>query len=110
METWQIGDKEYQMALTAGSLLQIEKKTGLGFFELLGKMDNFSYLFAILWGALQKHHSGLNEDDVADLFDEYMEKGGNLQSLLELLMQVLKEAGFAPVETAATGKKATTKK
>jgi len=91
---WTVGDTDYQLRLTAGSIVQVEHKLGQGLFAALNHLENFSTLLTLLWGALLPCQPKLKEQEVYDIYDRYVAEGGNFQELTALLLELLEKAGF----------------
>ncbi len=91
---WSVGDTDYQLRLTAGSIVQVERKLGQGLFTALNHLENFSTLLTLLWGALLPCQPKMKEDEAWEIYDRYVTQGGSFQELTALLLELLEKAGF----------------
>ena len=75
--TMTVGGEEYNMRLTAGAILQIEKKLGKPLFKALETIqDNMvETVAAILWGAAQTMNHNFSYEKALQLFDDYVDDG-----------------------------------
>lgn len=92
------GDREYKLRLSAQGIIDTEKRLGKSIIDVMvqsekGKLPALNELLTILYGSLQKYHS-VKMNEVCDLYDEYVDNGGDLTGLIETITEVLKVSGF----------------
>lgn len=93
--SWQVGEKEYQLRLSAASMVQVERKLGRGIFAALSNLEEFGTLLTLLWGALLPTMPKIKEQEVYELYDQYIGEGGSFQDLTNIILVLLEQAGFA---------------
>ena len=96
-----IREKEYKLRLSAKSCVALEKRLGgnpLNVFMQIedGKLPTLETLLTMLHQSLTEFQHGLTMDDVYGIYDDYCLEGGNMMSLIQVLLQVFKDAGFLP--------------
>lgn len=105
-----IKDKEYKLRLSAKSCVALEKRLGgnpLNIFMNVsaGQLPSLESLLVILHQSLTEYQHNITMDDVYTLYDEYCsEEDNNMMSLIMLLMEVFKDAGFIPKTEEEDGK------
>lgn len=102
-----VGDKEYKLRLTAGEMVNLEKKIGGNVLEIFmskDKIPSMEELLIVLHGALQKFHHNITLKDVYDIYDEYVDNGNTFEDLIEVIIDVLEVSGFFKKEDIEEGK------
>lgn len=105
--TFEFGNQEYKLRLTAQTSTELERKLGRNPLSLITS-DNFPPLTDVLLtlhAAMQKFHHGVTMQKVFDLYDEYVESGKDYTDLIPMLADVLEVSGFlksTPKESEAT--------
>ena len=92
------GEKEYKLRLSAQNIIDTEKRLGKGIIDVMmqtekGKLPEIGELLTILYGSMQKYHS-VKMNDVYDIYDEYVDCGGDFTGIIEVVTEVLKVSGF----------------
>lgn len=101
--TFKVGEEEYQARLTARACVELEKTLGENplnvFTSLTGnELPSLNTLLTILKYSLTGLNHSLTMNDVYNLYDKYCDNGGNIASLIEFILDVLKVSGFIPQE------------
>lgn len=96
--TFKINNKEYKLRLTTGTIIETEKKLGKSILDVLmsvenGKMPAMEDLIIVLHGSLQKFHR-ISIKDTYDIFDEFVDDGGDMTELIQVITEVLQVSGF----------------
>ena len=104
MKLLEVKGKEYQLRLTTKACVKCEQRLGKNplnvFLEASdNKMPKINDLMVILHECLNTCNHGIKIDDVYDLYDDYCEEGNSITDLIELLIDVFKDAGFIPEDT-----------
>ena len=86
-----VGEKEYKLRLSAQGIIDTEKRLGKSIIDVMIQSEKGK--LPALYGSLQKYHS-VKMNDVYDLYDEYVDNGGDLTGLIETITEVLKVSGF----------------
>lgn len=92
--TWKVGAEEYKLKFSAVAVVEAENKLGKGLFRSMEEIDKVSVQVTLLWAALQKFNHGTSRNTVYDLYDEYMDNSGDLEKLLDVIMETLEISGF----------------
>ena len=99
-----IDHKDYELALTTRSALQLEERLKKNPINVLLKIKTMEELpslndtMIIFHAMLQKYHHGISMDAAMDLFDKYMAEGGNVIQLIEVIVKVFEESGLIRFE------------
>ncbi|MCI9597355.1 MAG: hypothetical protein HFE75_08680 [Firmicutes bacterium] len=100
---WKIGDKEpLKLRLRAKDCVQLEKALGTNPLNMLiavetkDEIPNLTVMVTILHAALQCYHHGFKMDEVLNHYDQYIEAGGSMLELLEVITDVFETSGFLP--------------
>ena len=101
--TFKVGEEEYKARLTAKACVELEKTLGENplnvFTSLTGnELPSLNTLLTILKYSLTELNHSLTMNDVYSLYDKYCDNGGNIASLIEFILDVLKVSGFIPQE------------
>ena len=91
---WKIGDEEYKLRLTTFAAMQVEKQLGMGLTEAVNHLADTTVIVVLLWGGLQAYNHGMNLRDVCDLYDKYIASGGNVEKIVDVLMELLAQVGI----------------
>lgn len=91
-----VGGEEYKLRLTAGAIMQIEKKLGKSLFNALEHIqDNMvETVTTIIWGAMQPLNAGFTIDKATMLFDEYIDEGHSIEELMQEINGLFEASGF----------------
>lgn len=94
--TMTVGGEEYKMRLTAGAIMQIEKKLGKPLFKALETIqDNMvETITTIIWGAMQPLNAGFTIEKATALFDDYIDEGHSLEELIQEMNALFETSGF----------------
>jgi len=100
---WKIGEKEpLKLRLRAKDCVQLEKTLGTNPLNVFMSMEtkdeipNLTAMVTILHAALQCYQHSVKMDDVLNYYDEYIEAGGSMLELLEVIGEVFDTSGFLP--------------
>ncbi|MEK5038974.1 DUF6096 family protein [Sporosarcina sp. FSL K6-3457] len=100
--TLNFGGEEFKLRITAAATVDLEKKLGgrnpLDILTAIesGNLPSISSVLLILHAAVQKFHHGFKFDDIANLYDLYIDDGNAYTDLLPALIEVFKVSGFFP--------------
>lgn len=94
--TMTVGGEEYKMRLTAGAIMQIEKKLGKPLFKALETIqDNMvETITTIIWGAMQPLNAGFTMEKATALFDDYVDEGHSIEDLMLEINALFETSGF----------------
>ena len=96
--TTTINGKDYELRLNAKACVDLEKKLGtnpvntLVRFAEKNEVPAFGTLFTILQAALPKTAKA------EDVYDELREEGKGFEALMDLIVEIFKDAGLIPEE------------
>ena len=115
--TWKVSeDKELKLRLTSLQGTKVEEKIGANLLKVFmpEKGEEFTLpplkvMLLLVHGALQKFEHGISFEDTSDLYDEYVDNGGDQAAFMaDVILPLLQVSGFMPREKAS--KKKTPKK
>lgn len=115
--TWKVSeDKELKLRLTSLQGTKVEEKIGANLLKVFmpEKGEEFTLpplkvMLLLAHGALQKFEHGISFEDTSDLYDEYVDNGGDQAAFMaDVILPLLQVSGFMPREK--TSKKKAPKK
>lgn len=95
-----VNGKEYKLRLGANEIVNLEKKLGDNPLNVLvslmkeEEVPKITELLIMLHAALQKFNQGLKLEDVYNLYDEFIDSGGEFADLMEVVFEVFEVSGF----------------
>lgn len=94
--TLTVGEKTYNMRLTAGAIMSIEKKLGKPLFKALEQIQEnmVETVTTIIWGAMQPLNAGFTLDMATKLFDDYIDDGHSIEELMQEINGLFEASGF----------------
>nr|DAH47630.1 MAG TPA: tail assembly chaperone protein [Caudoviricetes sp.] len=93
-ETLKIGDTEYKLKISASSAIEIEKKTGKSLVAGMADFDKIETVTLYLWGALNRFQANVDIRKAQEIYDDYIDAGGDLSDMAEILFKTLTVSGF----------------
>ena len=115
--TWKVSeDKELKLRLTSLQATKVEEKIGANLLKVFMPAEGETFalpplkvMLLLTHGALQKFEHGLSFEDVSDLYDDYVDNGGDQAAFMaDVILPTLQVSGFMPREKE--GKKKVPKK
>lgn len=115
--TWKVSeDKELKLRLTSLQATKVEEKIGANLLKVFMPAEGEAFalpplkvMLLLTHGALQKFEHGLSFEDVSDLYDDYVDNGGDQATFMaDVILPMLQVSGFMPREKES--KKKTPKK
>ena len=104
---FRVGNTEYQLRLTSKHSVDLERTLGMNPMAAImfgeNEIPKLEPMIQILHASLQALNHGIALSDTYDIFDQFADDGGDLMSLVEVLMEVFSHSGFfkkAAVEKA----------
>lgn len=88
-ETLKIGDTEYKLKISASSAIEIEKKTGKLLVAGMADFDKLETVTLYLWGALNRFQANIDIRKAQEIYDDYIDAGGDLSDMAEILFKTL---------------------
>ena len=108
--TWKISeDKELKLRLTSLQATKVEEKIGANLLKVFMPAEGETFalpplkvMLLLTHGALQKFEHGLSFEDVSDLYDDYVDNGGDQAAFMaDVILPTLQVSGFIPREKAS---------
>lgn len=105
--TWQVSeDKELKLRLTSLQGTKVEEKIGANLLKVFMPEDGEEFplpplkvMLLLTHGALQKFEHGISFEDTSDLYDEYVDNGGDQAAFMaDVILPLLQVSGFMPRE------------
>ena len=94
---WPVGEREYKLKLTTSAIIKLEEKYKANLLNLItGEgLPPIGLLLTVIQAAMQKYEHGISGSAVQDIYDDYVDEGGNITSLLsDVILPLLGNAGF----------------
>lgn len=96
---FKVGDKELKLRLRARDCVDLESRLGESPLNRLmetqeGKIPSIGFMIAVLHSSLQAYEHGYDLNKTYALYDEYVDNGGDLTSLLPEIVDVFEVSGF----------------
>lgn len=96
---WTVGGNEYKLKLKTAAIKQLETKYKTNLMNIMGTgeggMPALTVMLDIAHAAMKDWNHGIKAEDVADLFDQYLEEGGSqLQFYTSVYMNIFAVSGF----------------
>lgn len=108
--TWKVSeDKELKLRLTSLQATKVEEKIGANLLKVFMPAEGEAFalpplkvMLLLTHGALQKFEHGLSFEDVSDLYDGYVDNGGDQAAFMaDVILPMLQVSGFMPREKAS---------
>lgn len=103
--TWKVTDeKELKLRLTSHQAATVEEKIGMNLLKIFmpeaGEeftLPPLKVMLLLVHGSLQQYEHGYSLEDVYNLYDEYVDNGGDQTIFMtEVLMPLFEVSGFTP--------------
>ena len=104
---WQVSeDKELKLRLTSLQATKVEEKIGVNLLKVFMPAEGESFalpplkvMLLLTHGALQKYEHGISFEDVSDLYDSYVDNGGDQAAFMaDVVLPMFQVSGFMPRE------------
>nr|DAI02480.1 MAG TPA: tail assembly chaperone [Caudoviricetes sp.] len=104
---WQVSkDKELKLRLTSLQATKVEEKIGANLLKVFMPSEGEAFalpplkvMLLLTHGALQKFEHGISFEDVSDLYDSYVDNGGDQAAFMaDVILPMLQVSGFMPRE------------
>ena len=109
--TLTIDGEDYRLCLPAAEVAQLEEKLGKGLIAIVSDqeaMQKVTTQATILHAAMQRYQHGTKMADAYELYDAIIsrEDGKGMEDIVNVIVEVLKSAGFIPQSAAVETKMA----
>ena len=109
-ETLTVCGSEYHLKITTANAVKLEEQLGTDLLSGLEKLAEVKTLAKYYFAAAVSLNDSINSiDDVYQLFDDYVNDGGEIDTLQKLMIEVLLVSGILSKETYDLQKKMTEK-
>lgn len=107
---WKVSeDKELKLRLTSSQGMDVEEKIGANLLKVFMPAEGEAFalpplkvMLLLTHGALQRFEHGLSFKDVSDLYDDYVDNGGDQAAFMaDVILPMLQVSGFMPREKAS---------
>lgn len=94
-----VGDEELKLRLRSRDCVDLEKTLGESPLNILmkvedGKIPSVGFIITTLQYSLQALEHGYNLGKTFDLYDKYIENGGDMMEMFQILVDVFEVSGF----------------
>lgn len=90
----EIGGKSYMLRLTAGAAVRLEERLGCSVYEGAKRLNEITVVTEFLYALIEGFMPEITRSCVYLLFDEYINEGGTVRKLNNIIAQVLDRSGF----------------
>lgn len=96
---FEVNGKSYNLRLSTRAIVSLEKKIGRNPLDIFTTLTNNSLpkmteLMLLLHASMQQMNHGIKEEDVYDIYDDYLAEGHTLTDFMNVLLDVFKCSGF----------------
>lgn len=107
---WKVSEnKELKLRLTSSQGMDVEEKIGANLLKVFMPAEGEAFalpplkvMLLLTHGALQRFEHGLSFEDVSDLYDDYVDNGGDQAAFMaDVILPMLQVSGFMPREKAS---------
>ena len=107
---WKVSeDKELKLRLTSSQGMDVEEKIGANLLKVFMPSEGEAFalpplkvMLLLTHGALQKFEHGISFEDVSNLYDDYVDNGGDQAAFMaDVILPMLQVSGFMPREKAS---------
>lgn len=95
---WVVGGTEYRLKLTAGVIVKLEDKYGQNLLSVISPEEGLppiGVLLTVIQASMVKYEHGISFSVVTDIYDKYVEEGGDMTTLMEnVIMPLMSNGGF----------------
>lgn len=94
---WKVGDDEYKLRLTGSVIDRLEQQYKQNLLTVLAGegLPPLRVMLTVIQAAMQQHHHNMKYKDVLELFDRYVDGGGDQTKLYsEVIIDLLSVSGF----------------
>ena len=94
-------DRPRRLRFDINSLAELEEVTGTSLFTLFSQEQmGIRFLRTFIWGGLRWEDRALTLQQVGDLIQEYLERGGSLAELAQSMTKALELSGLTTSTTS----------
>ena len=108
---WVVGGTEYRLKLTAKAIVKLENKYGQNLLSVISPEEGLppvGVLLTVIQASMEKFEHNASFGVVTDIYDSYVDNGGDMTKLMEeVIMELLENAGFFTEEISKEMKKDT---
>lgn len=96
---FELGGKQLKARLTTKAICNLEDKLGTNPINILlsaneSKLPKLKDLLVIIHASLQSLEHNISINDVYDMWDEHLAKGGKLEDLINIVVGIFQSAGL----------------
>ena len=94
---WSVGRSDYKLKLTASAICKLEQKYKKNLLLLITEegIPPIAVMLTVVQAAMLQYHHGITYRAVQNLFDRYVEDGGDQNQLMaDVLMPLMGVSGF----------------
>ena len=102
---WQVGKEEYKLRLTASVISKLEQKwkRNLMMYLFSDGIPTISDMLTVVQAAMSQYHHGISFQRVQEIFDEYVNQGGDQNKfMVEVIVPLLEVSGFFTQDQVAS--------
>lgn len=90
-----VGDTDYRLRISTASAIELEDKLNCSVVDGLNRMTEMRVLSKYIYAAARQLNDNIkSEGDALDLIDEYTMQGNNIESLFDVMLDVMECSGY----------------
>lgn len=90
-----VGDTDYRLRISTSAAIELEDKLNCSVVDGLNRMTEMRVLSKYIYAAARQLNDNIkSEGDALDLIDEYTMQGNNIESLFDVMLDVMECSGY----------------
>lgn len=90
-----VGDTDYRLRISTSAAIELEDKLNCSVVDGLNRMTEMRVLSKYIYAAVRQLNDNIkSEGDALDLIDEYTMQGNNIESLFDVMLDVMECSGY----------------
>jgi hypothetical protein len=101
---WTVDGEDYKLRLTGAAIAKLEGQYKRNLLSVLtDDMPPLAVMLTVIQAAMQQYHHGMKFSKVTELYDNYVNEGGDQTTLyIDIVMDLLEVSGFFTTNQAET--------
>lgn len=103
-----VGKDDYRLRLSTSAAIDLEEQLSCSVVDGMNRLGEIRVLVKYVFAAAKQLNDSIKtEDDVFDLIDEYTMQGGTIETLYDVMLEVMVCSGYLKQEAIELSKKLT---
>ena len=97
----EINGQVYKLRLRTIDIVQVEKRLGHNLMDMFmeiesNKLPQLREMLIVLHGAMNTYNHGVKEQQLYELYDQWLEEGHTMFDLVPIVLELLQKGGIIP--------------